>query len=63
MLLFLSLHVWRCSDEEGIKEKLNFGTSWNWCRMEVLMMVFLLKLHIWKNSSFQGTWTKQTETT
>ena len=28
---FLFLHVGRTSDEESIKGKWDFGTSWNWC--------------------------------
>ena len=35
----LSFHVGRCSDEENVKEKWDFGTSCNWCKMKILMML------------------------
>ena len=37
LLLFLFLHLGRYSDEESVKEKWDFGTSWNWCEMKILM--------------------------
>ena len=43
MLLFLSLHVGRYSDEKSVKEKWDFGTSWNWFKMKVLIIHLLLK--------------------
>ena len=44
-LLFLSLHVWRYSDEESVKEKWDFGTGWNLCKMKILMkLVPLVKV-------------------
>ena len=36
---FPSLHVERCSDEESVKDKWDFGFSWNCCKVKVLMML------------------------
>ena len=64
MLLFLSLHVGRYSDEKSVKEKWDFGTSWNWFKMKVLIMLSpSVEVHIWKYSSLQETWEKQSKTT
>ena len=64
MLLFLSLHVGRYSDEKSVKEKWDFGTSWNWFKMKVLIMLSpSVEVYIWKYSSLQETWEKQSKTT
>ena len=59
---FFFLHVGRYSDEQNVKEMWNFGTSWNWCKVKnYWCFPLLLKLRIWKYSSFQEIWEKQTK--
>ena len=59
----LSLHIGRFSNEKSVEEKWDFGTSWNWCKMKIVIMLSLFgKLHIWKYFSSQETREKQTKT-